>query len=92
MTTEKAFLREKQSSFAEGIGRSAEPETGFKASTVRDIPRNDTLQYIHEMCAALSYMSIAHDCDRLARLLEAAAVEAEQNLTTASAQPSDGAC
>ncbi len=44
------------------------------------ISRDDVLQYIHEMCATLTYMSITYRCERLADLLSAATAEAEQSL------------
>ena len=60
-------------SFTEfGAGRSRTEPTGLQ-----QIPQDDVLQYINEMSATLSYMSIAHNFERLSELLAAAAVEAE---------------
>lgn len=46
-------------------------------SSLHQIPSDDILQYIHEMCATLCYMSITHKFERLSGLLAAAAAEAE---------------
>jgi hypothetical protein len=59
--------------FSPGHGEAAQPG-------VERFPREDVLQYIQEMCATLSYLSIAHKCERLSGLLAAAAAEAERNV------------
>lgn len=51
-------------------------------SAIGQIPKDDVLQYIREMCATLAYMSMTYDCDHLAQLLEAAAWEAERGIAT----------
>lgn len=50
---------------------------------IQQIPSDDILQYVREMCATLSCMSIAHRFDRLSGLLAAAAAEAERNMIAA---------
>jgi hypothetical protein len=57
-----------------------------KARSVHQIPRHDVLQYIHEMCATLSYMSIAHNCGRLSDLFAAAHAEAEREMEIEAAR------
>ena len=59
--------------FSPGRGEAAQPG-------IERFPREDVLQYIHEMCATLSYLSIAHKCERLSGLLAAAAAEAERDM------------
>lgn len=51
------------------------------------ISRDDVLQYVHEMCVTLSYMSITYRCERLADLLCAAANEAEQGIAGGDRAP-----
>ena len=45
-------------------------------SGIKQIPRDDILEYVEEMCATLSYLSAAHNCDHLSGLLSAAATVA----------------
>ena len=53
---------------------------GAAENRVGQIPRDDVLQYVHEMCVTLAYMSITYRCERLADLLSAAATEAERGI------------
>ena len=51
------------------------------------IPRDDVLQYVHEMCVTLAYMSITYHCERMADLLRAAAAKAEQGIVGSDRTP-----
>ena len=53
-----------------------------KLRSVHQIPRHDVLQYIDEMCATPSYLSIAHNCESLSALLAVAGAAAECNLAS----------
>ncbi len=54
----------------------------------RQIPRDDVMEYVEEMCATLSYLSAIHDCDHLSGLLSAAATvaAAERSVVGCAAQ------
>ncbi len=52
-----------------------------------EIPRDDVLQYIHEMCVTLAFLASSYKNDRLADLLRAAAREAESGLPAAKREP-----
>lgn len=63
-------------------------EAPLSSASVLKFEREEVLQYVHEMCASLSYMSRAHQCDTLAGLLQAAADEARLLRSTGSSHHS----
>ncbi|MGI9479446.1 MAG: hypothetical protein ACR2PI_22280 [Hyphomicrobiaceae bacterium] len=82
MTTEVSRVSNSKPSFVElpPGGEVAENRMG-------QIPRDDVLQYVHEMCVTLAYMSITYRCERLADLLNAAASEAERGIAGSDSTP-----
>ena len=58
-------------------------------SGIKQIPRDDILEYVEEMCATLSYLSAAHNCDHLSGLLSAAVAvaAAERGVIGRAEQP-----
>ena len=50
---------------------------GGRNGNIEQIPRDDILQYIKEMCVTLSFMSTTKQYGHLTNLLNAAAAEAE---------------
>lgn len=59
-----------------------------RESSLQDIPADDVLQYVKEMCVTLSYMSIAHNFAPLSRMLDTAGEEAKRQLSGSMAAQS----